>query len=348
MSSKTFDKKFLNYHTATTDGVQMEYSVENLNHNSNNFSFKQHRHFSSNLIFRIVEDKLSKFELEKDACDFFDSFGIMIQCLLLVLTIIVLLGNFLIFLVIYFFINLNIALIVKKSRDPIPRSWRTWFLDVSKLFVSQGTQHGINLIVAYKIGKKSGLECEWYIVNLIVDALIGVLFQYLYLDCIISILRGTSHEFESGNYYINGKFTWGEYFFQMTIWFSIVVLSKLTSLGIILILFNVFQTFGIWLLAPFKGKPKLKLVWVMIILPMIFNTLQFWITDNFIARNTVSIDEEPNLTKDQLDKLSTYTKNTNKSNNSAEENNKKEKNEENSELLKENQNKSGDKETKVE
>jgi hypothetical protein len=186
----------------------------------------------------------------------------------------------------------------------------------------QGTQHCCNLIIAWKIGEYSGLECEWYIVNLMTDATLGVLFQYVYLKVVLNALNDTKYSFESGNYYSGHTFSLNEYFYQMTIWLFIVLLSKLTSFGIVLIFFTSFQSFGIFLLKDFKGNPKLKLVFVMIVIPMIFNTLQFWITDNFIQRHTISEDENPLLAEKSLLK-SEQKDNENKSllENKDEENN---------------------------
>ena len=86
---KSFDQKFLNYHTFTAEGFDT--TGENYKYQSHKFN---NRRFSSSLIFRIVEDKLNKLELESDSCDFFDAFGLMVQALLLFLTIVVLLGKF--------------------------------------------------------------------------------------------------------------------------------------------------------------------------------------------------------------------------------------------------------------
>lgn len=155
--------------------------------------------------------------------------------------------------------------------------------------ICQGTQHAFNLIVSAKIGGKNGLECEWYIVNLICDSIFGVLFQYFILEIVLRLTKDTDYHFETGNYYKNHIFCYKEYFYQMIIWFIIVVVSKFINVGIVLIFSGYFEAMGYFILKGFKGKPKLKLAFVMIIFPLIFNTLQFWVTDSFIQRHT---DEE--------------------------------------------------------
>lgn len=44
------------------------------------------------------------------------------------------------------------------------------------------------------------------------------------------------------------------------------------------------------LLKPLTGNPKLKLIFVMIIFPIVFNSLQFWITDNIIKSEKIEND----------------------------------------------------------
>ena len=62
----------------------------------------------------------------------------------------------------------------------------------------------------------------------------------------------------------------------------------------------------------------------MIVIPMIFNTLQFWITDNFIQRHTFSEDDNPALAKQlherPVEELSKYEKSLLKSEQNDNEN----------------------------
>jgi hypothetical protein len=42
-------------------------------------------------------------------------------------------------------------------------------------------------------------------------------------------------------------------------------------------------SFGIYTLSFFDGHPKMLLLFVMFVVPFILNTLQYWITDSFLA-----------------------------------------------------------------
>lgn len=113
--------------------------------------------------------------------------------------------------------------------------------------------------------------------------------QYFILEIVLRLTKDTDYQFETGNYYKNHVFCYKEYFYQIIIWFNIVIISKFINVGFVLIFSGYFEALGYFILKGFKGKPKLKLAFVMIIFPLIFNTLQFWVTDSFIQRHT---DEE--------------------------------------------------------
>ena len=52
---------------------------------------------------------------------------------------------------------------------------------------------------------------------------------------------------------------------------------------------NLFQKplhfFGEMILLPFEGHPELELVMIMIIIPLVLNSLIFWITDSFLKND---------------------------------------------------------------
>ncbi len=103
------------------------------------------------------------------------------------------------------------------------RTWKIWFLDSSKQIFGQLTQHMLNLLIAYRIGRSKGLECEWYMNNLITDATIGVLINYIYLKCFERLLMNTRFEFNSGDYG-KDKIMYGSYFYQLFIWIIIIMI----------------------------------------------------------------------------------------------------------------------------
>jgi hypothetical protein len=167
--------------------------------------------------------------------------------------------------------------------------------------MGQFTQHFSNLLLASQIGEHSGLECEWYLNNLMSDCSIGVLLCYLYLHLLLKMLSGTRFEFTSGDYgqgelldkndnennsapvqELKSTWTCNKVLCQLFWWVVIVILVKLSTLSLLLIFSKWVEPFGKMLLNPVKDDPKLKLIFVMMIFPTIFNVLQFWFTDNII------------------------------------------------------------------
>jgi hypothetical protein len=195
------------------------------------------------------------------------------------------------------------------------RTWTIWFLDTFKQVCGQATLHFTNLFVSVKLGNQKGLQCEWYLMTLVTDCTIGVLFQYFYLISIIKLSQDTKFEFKTGFYGQNVvedasedpesspakrktslqtegfKWHFTSYIYQLLIWILIVILAKLTTIGLLLIFSKLIENVGKMILAPVSLSPKLKLVLVMIIFPLFFNILQFWITDNFIKMQQEDRDE---------------------------------------------------------
>lgn len=152
------------------------------------------------------------------------------------------------------------------------------------------TQHLANLLVSIKIGENTCLECEWYVVNLICDATIGVAVQYLYLHLAEALVKGTKSEFISGDYGENSKFKC--FVFQSFFWVIVVLFAKFSNVGLLFVFYNFFERLGIFILSPFNASNKLKLIFVMIIFPTFFLTLQLWLTDNIIKKPQIQQEKE--------------------------------------------------------
>lgn len=214
------------------------------------------------------------------ACQFFDEFGIFIQFILALICL--------------------SALLLKRFLEKPRRPWSIWFLDTVKQCLGQFSQHFANLLIADKLGQGSGLECEWYLNNLMADCTIGVLISYFYLTILLIILSGTKLDFKTGDYgqgevceedsVINWKINL--FMYQIMWWVLIVLLAKFSTLGIIFCFYHVVENAGKLILLPFKHDPKIKLIFVMIIFPTIFNIIQFWFTDNFIKNSKLVSDTE--------------------------------------------------------
>lgn len=75
-----------------------------------------------------------------------------------------------------------------------------WFLDTFKQVTGQLTQHFFNLLISNKAGEKIGIQCEWYLINLLCDCSIGLIILYFVQIFLIFLFKGTSWEYKSGIY----------------------------------------------------------------------------------------------------------------------------------------------------
>ena len=216
------------------------------------------------------------------SCKLFDLFGISIQAFLLVFSLLV--------------------LIFKKQFEKKQRDWLTWCLDVSKLIFCQATQHILNLFISYKIGQSQGLECEWYIINILTDCTICVLLQWALFTILNNLLKSTKYAIHSGEYYINNVFCLSTYMYQIVTWIGIVIFGKFLSSSLFFIFGAFLKELSLWILKPVQNDPRLKLLVVMIGLPAILNSLQYWFTDSFIQKKE-NEEKEASTNNDEKDRL---------------------------------------------
>lgn len=164
-------------------------------------------------------------------------------------------------------------------------------MDTSKQGFSAGILHVLNLYLSHSV--KTGDQCTWYFLNYAVDTLLGMALCYLLLHGIERCLgESSTFAFKSGYYGENVECTlWG---YQVFIWLMIIFVVK----GIIWVMMALFveplQFFGSFLLLPLSGHPQLELIAVMIIIPLVLNSLVFWITDSFL-KNDKEVEIENDL-----------------------------------------------------
>ena len=172
-------------------------------------------------------------------------------------------------------------------------------VDIMKQIFGQLFAHGLNILIAYilvDISKsESEDECKWYLINYLLDTLVGVAMCYgfIRLQCYIAD-KCLCPKFRSGNYLSieSNSINKLQCVFQITSWLTIILLTKLLILCIILIpLHQYLGDLGDFLVHPLIDYPKIELVVVMIIVPLIMNVCQFWIQDLFLRDKKIDTDE---------------------------------------------------------
>ncbi|KAF9161820.1 hypothetical protein DFQ27_005774 [Actinomortierella ambigua] len=180
------------------------------------------------------------------------------------------------------------TLIFKRSKERPMRPIRIWLFDVSKQIVGGVVIHSLNLLAATVFGlsseQKDSNPCIWYFLNIFLDTTFGVGVLWLFL-------KGADMYFEKAR--TPGMRT-GDYgnppqfrrWWRQTLVFSLgLVVMKIV---VVIVLTQPFLfTFGAWVLGWTLGDEKLQIVFVMLILPLSMNIVQFWVIDQFLKQKPI-------------------------------------------------------------
>ena len=204
-----------------------------------------------------------------------------------------------------------IGLIIKKLREKSSRTWFEFILDSSKQMIGASWLHLLNILFSFALHHLGGDECSWYWIHITVDTTLGVLVNYQLHKLIYKVIvprfcsPAMAANFKSGDYGLaSGKVDWGKYFKQLFIWLAIVSIMKCTMVLIMVIAHVPLVALASLVLSPFKTNPDLKLIIVMVITPLIMNTVQFWITDSFTKKKAPVADgpkRHPDASPDSLE-----------------------------------------------
>uniref|UniRef100_A0A7S3UND9 Uncharacterized protein n=2 Tax=Oxyrrhis marina TaxID=2969 RepID=A0A7S3UND9_OXYMA len=198
----------------------------------------------------------------------------------------------------------TLAVMYGRKRCGPERSWPVFLLDSSKQYMGAGYIHLLNLALAEKLKSmySNSDPCNWYAVNLALDCTLGVFFTWQFLGLshvILKMLKFKLSDFEVGRYDRSERYSQEDgqkaggvavapYFKQLMVWFCVVTAMKLCMLAIMMGLEGDWQALSSFLLDWLNPYPKAKLVAVMCVVPAIFNGLQFWLQDMFLAAKTTS------------------------------------------------------------
>jgi len=85
------------------------------------------------------------------------------------------------------------------------------------------------------------------------------------------------------------------WFPQLIVWMTIVTVAKICTLLIVYQFILPLDAILTFLFKIFVGQPELELIVVMIIIPTMLNTVQFWITDTFLMKRSKEEEEESHV-----------------------------------------------------
>ncbi|KAL5015399.1 hypothetical protein ScPMuIL_009669 [Solemya velum] len=172
------------------------------------------------------------------------------------------------------------SLIVKRFCEPVcsrrPGGFGK-FYDTSKQALGAAVIHFANVFLA---GIFQGDPCTWYIVSFLLDSTIGLFVIYIGLkitQCLARKFRWDSLLF--GEY--GSPAQCNAWVGQCALYILVMIIEKI--LMTLLIQFNFWKDVRKFIMSPVED-PKLELIIVMFIVPLIVNAFIFWVVDNFLKR----------------------------------------------------------------
>lgn len=140
------------------------------------------------------------------------------------------------------------------------------------------------------------------------DTTLGITMCYLMHQVIERIAaRHQIDALKSGLYFTDNDPQTDEYIdyrvwgVQLVIWCIIVLLVKLLLFVIQLYNSEGLESLAEWALADFEGNPRMELIFVMVVLPLSLNSVQYWIQDNFLMGTKHMVERQERL--DQLEQF---------------------------------------------
>lgn len=184
------------------------------------------------------------------------------------------------------------TLLYKHLRIPSKgrRKWKVWAGDVGKQCLGSFVGHLWNLWFAELLTTSGTNPCLFYLVNFTVDSCIGCVFNWL----LLRLVENMAVDFGVKTLAVSGRY--GDdpenpnpkiFLLQLGVWLWIITVVKVLLLYVVVLPFREpLYDIGEFLMMPVHDYPKAELVLVMIIIPLVGNTMVYWITDQFLMAPT--------------------------------------------------------------
>ncbi|GAB5364126.1 hypothetical protein AAMO2058_000942300 [Amorphochlora amoebiformis] len=167
------------------------------------------------------------------------------------------------------------------------RNFKVWAMDTFKQAGGGCLAHLMNIGMAKALydtmPTRTADECDFYLVNLILDTLLGLgilygllyVYEYVMRPCLPCGIRPT------GDY--GNPVQYSTWMFQVLVWCFFVVIMKVFIFMIEVVALVYIDWISHWILGPLDIWPRVKLVVVMIVAPLIMTATGFWIVDVWIS-----------------------------------------------------------------
>lgn len=188
------------------------------------------------------------------------------------------------------------TLAYKRQLETARRPFLIWLFDTSKQAISSGVGHMQNVALSELVFVRMHVvptsPCVWYLVNLVLDTTLGTCAAYFALrsaevflsacadwltpGCAQPVLEMAS----TGHYGSPPSFL--RWVNQTLLWLVVVTVAKAVVAAFILAAAMPLHAVGLRTLAPLERYPRIEVVTVMLVAPLVLNVIQLWIQDNFL------------------------------------------------------------------
>jgi hypothetical protein len=193
------------------------------------------------------------------------------------------------------------SLYVKRLQEKPRRTFRTWFLDVSKQAFGATYAHVLNMCIAgslaHRVRGNSVVltdQCAWYGLSYLMDTTLGLVLAVLGLRLLerLANQRNWAPLQHSGVYAGNTAIV--HWSCQVLAWLFILTISKMVIYLIMWLCSVPLAYVGKLLFAPFQGYTHFELLFVMIFFPGFLNVIYFWIADGYLKAKADQGDAHEN------------------------------------------------------
>eukprot|EP00747_Dinoflagellata_sp_TGD_P170122 gnl/TRDRNA2_/TRDRNA2_200877_c0_seq1.p1 gnl/TRDRNA2_/TRDRNA2_200877_c0~~gnl/TRDRNA2_/TRDRNA2_200877_c0_seq1.p1 ORF type:complete len:356 (-),score=62.35 gnl/TRDRNA2_/TRDRNA2_200877_c0_seq1:38-1042(-) len=189
------------------------------------------------------------------------------------------------------------SLVGKRFTDKVRRPWKVWFFDTSKQGVQAMMNHLMNIGLSKAFGAWLDADadpCNWYWINLSLDCTAGIAMLLLMLRGLQCIYRmkcvGRPELARSGEYgEPPDRKIWAR---QLLDWQGLVVIQKCVLAVFVINFRNELAFVAEKLLGWLDSHPKVKLVVVMVVTPLVLNVFALWTADTFLQADPALRSDE--------------------------------------------------------
>jgi len=170
------------------------------------------------------------------------------------------------------------------------RLWSIWFMDNSKQGISSAIAHIYATYIArvFSIGNDKDDECGWFLIQFIIDTIIGILFSFIISKVTLYFCKSIFPKFYNnyliiGNYNTNGqKNKYYVWLLQVFHWICCSMIARIFCTFIILISLSFWTKVNSQFSNQWTNNRHNELVFVILGMPVLLNSIQYLITNWFL------------------------------------------------------------------